>query len=169
MRKLTGSPILSDADRRTRPQSESPTAVERLLSAIREVRAARRCEDLQHLSDSELLLRMVEDLSDDPSERLPITIAMAVSFAVGPDIEPAHELLEEFGLSDFEPEELNAVRDSQALREFKQAERDFVREQIDEHFHRMRATAIAAGSIATGRRPKPAKPRVALARKDDRK
>ena len=67
---------------------------------------ARHSQKLDELSDSELLMYMADLLSNAPEERLPITLSLVVHHAVGPDIDPACELLHEMGITDFEPEQL---------------------------------------------------------------
>ena len=58
---------------------------------------------------------MADLLSNAPEERLPITLSLVVHHAVGPDIDPACELLHEMGITDFEPEQLVAIRNSLPL------------------------------------------------------
>jgi hypothetical protein len=76
-----------------------------------------------------------------------------VQDAVGPEIEPACDLLHEVGITDFEPAQLIAIRGSRVFAEFKQAFADYLSEdadseELDEYFERLRALAIEAGSIA---------------------
>jgi hypothetical protein len=140
--------------RGTNTQRKPPNAVDRLLRAIWKVRSARRSEDLRELSDSELLMYMVDTMSNGRADRRPIMFCLAVEFAVGPDIDPACELLHEIGISDFEPDQVIAVRDSRVFAEFKQVSADYPNEdadyeQLDEYFKRLHTLAIAAGSIAS--------------------
>lgn len=144
----------------TKAQSKPPKPVERLLRTIRQVRSARHSQKLEELSESELLIYMADILSDDPHERRLIACALAANFARGPDdnnVDKACELLEDTGVSGFEPEGLIAMRASPVFHEFQQVERDYPPngfdydrdyEQIAERFERIRALAIAAGSIA---------------------
>jgi hypothetical protein len=144
----------------TKAQSKPPKPVEGLLRTIRQVRSARHSQKLEELSESELLIYMADILSDDPHERRLIACALAADFARGPDdnnVDKACELLEDMGVSGFEPEGLIAMRASPVFREFQQVERDYPPngfdydrdyEEIAERFERIRALAIAAGSIA---------------------
>jgi hypothetical protein len=69
---------------------------------------------------------MADILSDDPHERRLIACALAADFARGPDdnVDKACELLEDMGISGFEPEGRIAMRTSPVFREFQQVERD---------------------------------------------
>lgn len=112
----------------TKAQSKPPKPVERLLRTIRQVRSARHSQKLEELSESELLIYMADILSDDPHERRLIACALAADFARGPDdnnVDKACELLEDMGVSGFEPEGLIAMRASPVFREFQQVERDY--------------------------------------------
>lgn len=94
------------------------------LPLIAKIRAERIGDDVEHLSDAELLRSMAQALSQDDVEFPLIACALAVGFKHGPneaeDIAQAGDLLADMGL-EFDPAELRAVRRSDACVEFRSA------------------------------------------------
>ena len=93
-----------------------------LLPLIAKIRAERVGDDVEQLSDAELLRSMAQGLSRHDDEFPLITCALALAFEHGPneaeDLAKAADLLAEMGL-EFDPAELRAVKRSEACAEFR--------------------------------------------------
>jgi hypothetical protein len=93
-----------------------------LLPLIAKILAERIGDDVEQLSDAELLRSMAQRLSRHDDEFPLIACALAVGFERGPneaeDLAKAADLLADMGL-EFDPAELRAVRRSEACAEFQ--------------------------------------------------
>ena len=92
-----------------------------LLPLIAKIRAERVGDDVEQLSDAELLRSMAQGLTRHDDEFPLIACALALAFEHGPneaeDLAKAADLLSDIGL-EFDPVELRAVRRSNGCREF---------------------------------------------------
>ena len=133
--------------RSTRDDRQSRIA--RCVSVIAEIRRSRASEDLESLSDAELIEGLADQLTDDPDERRLIACAFALKSDVfGREIDPVRKLLEEIGISDFDPQQLIAARRSTYFEDFQRALKELDRAFEPEQIVRIGELGIRLGSIA---------------------
>jgi hypothetical protein len=119
------------------------------VSVIAEIRRSRASEDLESLSDAELIEGLAEAFTDVPDERRLIACAFALKSAVfGREIDPVCKLLEEIGISDFDPQQLIEARRSTYFEDFQRALKELDRDFEPEQTVRIGELGIHLGSIA---------------------
>jgi hypothetical protein len=123
--------------------------IARCVSIIAQIRRSRASEDLESLSDAELIEDLADHLIDDPDERRLIACAFALQSDVfGREIDPVCKLLEEIGISDFEPQQLIEARRSTYFEDFQRALKELDRDCEPEQMVRIGELGIRLGSIA---------------------
>ena len=91
------------------------------MALISHIRRARGWEDLERLSDAELIKSAADRLTSDPDEHRLIACAFALRFDVGREIEPICEVLDDLGISGVDPQNLMAGRNSAVNKLFERA------------------------------------------------
>jgi hypothetical protein len=133
-------PTIKAADREKR--------IAQCVALISHIRRARGWEDLERLSDTELIESMADLLTSDSDEHRLIACAFALRFAVGRETEPVCQLLNDLGISDVDPQNLMAAQHSAVNEHFEQALHELNPEGELSQLDRIRELAISVGSIA---------------------
>jgi len=118
------------------------------VALIAHIRRARSWEDLERLSDTELIESMADLLTSDPDEHRLIASAFALRFDVGREIEPICEVLDDFGISGVDPQNLMAARHSAVSEDFERVLHELNPDGELSQLDRIRELAITVGSIA---------------------
>ena len=130
-------------------KDDRQSRIARCVSVIAEIRRSRASDDLESLSDAELIEDLAEALTDDPDERRLIACAFALKSDVfGREIDPVCKLLEEIGISDFDPQQLIEARRSTYFEDFQRALEELDRDCEPEQIVRIGELGIRLGSIA---------------------
>ena len=130
-------------------KDDRPSRIARCVSVIAEIRRSRASEDVESLSDAELIEDLADQLTDDPDERRLIACAFALKSDVfGREIDPVCKLLEEIGISDFDPQQLIDARRRTYFEDFQRALKELDRDCEPELIVRIGELGIRLGSIA---------------------
>ena len=130
-------------------KDDRQSRIARCVSVMAEIRRSRASDDLESLSDAELIEDLADQLTDDPDERRLIACAFALKSDVfGREIDPVCKLLEEIGISDFEPQQLIEARRSTYFEDFQRALKELDRDCEPEQMVRIGELGIRLGSVA---------------------
>src|SRR6516225_11314735 len=130
-------------------KDDHQSRIARCVSVIAQIRRSRASDDLESLSDAELIEDLADHLIDDPDERRLIACAFALQSDVfGREIDPVCKLLEEIGISDFEPQQLIEARRSTYFEDFQRALKELDRDCEPEQMVRIGELGIRLGSVA---------------------
>ena len=130
-------------------KDDRQSRIARCVSVIAQIRRSRASDDLESLSDAELIEDLAEALTDVPDERRLIACAFALKSDVfGREIDPVCKLLEEIGISDFDPQQLIEARRSTYFEDFQRALKELDRGFEPEQTVRIGELGIRLGSIA---------------------
>jgi hypothetical protein len=117
------------------------------VALIAHIRRARSWQDFERLSDAELVAGVADRLAANPDQRRLIACALALRFDVGREIEPMCELLGDLGISDVDPQNLMAARQSTVNQHFERALHELNPDGELSQMDRIRELAISVGSI----------------------
>ena len=130
-------------------KDDRQSRIARCVSVIAEIRHSRASDDIESLSDAELIEDLADHLTDDPDERRLIACAFALKSDVfGREIDPVCKLLEEIGISDFDPQQLIEARRSTYFEDFQRALEELDRDCEPEQIVRIGELGMRLGSIA---------------------
>jgi hypothetical protein len=129
-------------------KDDRQSRIARCVSVIAQIRRSRASDDLESLSDAELIEDLAEALTDVPDERRLIACAFALKSDVfGREIDPVCKLLEEIGITDFDPQQLIEARRSTYFEDFQRALEELDRDCEPEQIVRILSPAPASDRI----------------------